>query len=423
MAAQSNTVNTGLSLRNWWKKVQGPIADKAFAHGKRAERALYNALASWDVPASAYETTFPIDLNERGGVASIPDGGFMAKPSSVNAVEGNCTVIHLNKRFSVSDLTRFTDAGTRNQMKRQITAQALQAADAITEDFSDRFHGSASGVIAQTNSNFSSTAQTLTLTNGYGNANITNARFLASMIKPGERLAFLDGVGALIDANGFGLVTGVNKSTGVINVTTDGAVTYSTDGINIVKANNLEGLTVAGGTDWGRGLVGMQDILFATSVHGVSGSTNPNWTVALNISAAGLFTPQVLKRMRQEIMNESGLEADYLVVAQGVERSMIAQERAGLRYNDTSFSFDGDVKAKGLKVVSTKNVPPGYAVTFASAGLNKWESYNSTNGAGGYSDLQPSEDLAGGYGRLDWVGNMMCLSRKAFAVATSQTEA
>ncbi len=424
MAAQSNTVTTGASLNRWWRKVQGPVADKAFAHGKAPERQFYQSLSAWGTPSSAYEVTFPIDTNERGGVASITDGGHMAKPSSVNAVEAQVNVVHFNKRFAVSDLTRFTDAGQQNQLKRQIVAQAAQAGDAMQEHFADYLHGGKAAILALTDTDISGTTATLTLKNGYNNSTITNAKYLASMWKVGDRGVALDGSNALISGvNSFFEVTSVSKTNGTIGVTFDGSVTYSTNDIRLVKANNLEGTTAAGGSDLNKGIEGFQDLLFATTFHNVSGSTNPNWTVALNVSAAGRFTPSQLKRAKQEIANDSGYEADTVLVAQGVYRDMMNQQLAGLRFEDANtMSFDGDVQAKGMKFLSTKRVPPGYVAVGARASLRKWEAYSSSASAS-YGDLQPSETLAGGYGRLDWVGNLICESRKAWAVFTSQTEA
>jgi hypothetical protein len=111
------------------------------------------------------------------------------------------------------------------------------------------------------------------------------------------------------------------------------------------------------------------------------------------------------------------------MVAQGVYRSMLSQERAGLRYEDASaLSFDGDVKAKGIKIISTKNVPPGYVRMLAKSGLNKWEILPTTDNPT-WGDLHPSETLAGAYGRVDWYGNVICKNRKALAYWTSATEA
>jgi hypothetical protein len=424
MSAQTNAVSTGSSLNKFWKKIQGNVA-KSFAHGKRPEKQFYNGLTAFEGAPSAYEVTFPLDIQERGGVASITDGGYMAKASSVNAVEATVSAVHFNARFSISDISKYSDRGMANQLARQIVVQATQKAEAHNEHFADYFHGTSSAVLATTDSDISGTSgQALTLAAGYGTAGITNAKFLASMWKVGDRGVALTSADALVDgADSFFEVTGVNKTTGVITVTFDGSVTYSTNGIRLYKANNLEGTTAAGGSDISKGLVGMQDIFEATSLHSVSGSTYANWTAAYSDTNAGLFTPAKFRRGKDEIMNDGGVEADTLFLAQGVYRSMLSQERAGLRYEDAAaLSFDGDVKAKGVKIISTKGVPPGYVRMMAKSALNKWEILPTSDNPS-WGDLLPSETLAGAYGRVDWYGNVICKNRKGLAYWTSATEA
>jgi hypothetical protein len=423
MAAQSNSVTTAASLNKFWRKVQGDIA-KAFAHGKRAEKQVFDSLPAFEAPYSAYEVTFPLDLAERGGVASLADGGFMAKPSSVNAVEATVSAQHFNARFAISDIAKYADRGMENQLARQLITQATQKVDAMVEHFSDYMHGSNTALLATTNSNISDAAPTLTLTAGYGVAGITNAKYLASLFKVGERVVLTDSSNALVDGtDSFGEVTAVSKANGTITLALDGSVTYSTDGIRIYKANNLEGATVAAGSDYNKGLTGFIDGFTATSLQNVTTSAQPNWSVAYSDTNAGRFTHSKLRRGMDDIMNDGGLKANTLLLSQGVYRDMIAQERAGLRYDDAGgLSFDGDVKAKGLKIVSTKNVPPGYVYLFASQAINKWEILPTTDKPT-WGDLDPSETLAGAYGRVDWFGNLVWKNRKGLAYWSSATEA
>lgn len=422
MAAQTTALTLSTALNKYWRKIQGRIST-AFAHGKRKEKQFFDSLESFEAPYSAYEVTFPLDLNERYGIASIPEAGAMAQASSVNAVEATVQAVNFNGRFSISDIAKYADRGMANQLMRQLRAQATQKIDAITEHFSDYLHGGSDAVLAITDTDFSGTSQTLTLKDGYGNSNITAAKYLASLFKPGDRVAFVaGGSDALIDANAFGTVTASNKSTGVLSVTTDGSVSYSTNGIRIVKANAIEGTTLAGGTDFGKGLVGMETLLFSTSVHGVSGSTNPNWTTAYATTAAGRFTFSKLARAKHEIENDGGLMADFLMMSQGVERDVIAQERAGLQYADaTGLTLDGDIKARGLQKVVTKNVAPGRVVVGAKAALNKWEIL-PVEGDSAWGDLRPREDYAASVGRVDWFGNLVLKNRKGLAVFQNQTE-
>lgn len=424
MSAQSSTyAQTAASLNKYWKKIQFPMVQKCFAHGKREEKQLFNSFEDAGIPWSGYENTIALDLNERGGIASLEDFGAMAKPSSVNAVEGTVTAVHFNGRFNISDVAKYADRGQENQLQRQLKAQATQKSDAMVEHFSDYFHGSASALLATTDSDISGTTPTLTLAAGYGQAGITNAKYLASMFKVGDRVALADSSNVLVDTtDSFGSVTAVSKANGTITLLLDGSVTYSTNGIKIYKANNIEGTTIAGGSDYLKGIVGDIDIFEATSLHNVSGSTYPNWTAAYSDTVAGRFTHSKLRKGKDEIKNDGGVEADVLMVSQGVYRDMIAQERAGLRYDDTGgLSFDGDVKAKGLTIFKSKNVPPGYVRLFARSVMKKWEILPTEEKAS-WGELQSYEDYAGMFGRIDWFGNRICTNRKGLAYWTSQTE-
>ena len=423
MAAQTNAGTTSASINRYWRKVQGTIA-KAFAHGKRKEKQLFDSFADAGFPWSAYENTFPVDINERGGIASLTDFGDLAKASSVNAVEATVSAVHFNGRFAIGDIAKYSDRGNENQLARQIVMQGTQKVEAMVEHFSDYLHGSSSALLATTDTDISGTTATLTLAAGYGVAGITNAKYLASLFKVGERIVALDSSNALIDGtDSFGEITAVSKANGTIAVTFDGSISYSTNGIRLYKANNLEGTTAAGGSDLNKGLVGMIDLMTATTVHNVSGSTNPNWTVAYADTNAGRFTPMKYRRAKDEIQNDGGLDADTLLCSQGVYRDMVAQERAGLRYDDAAgLSFDGDVKARGMQIVTTKNVPPGYVYVFAKAALNKWEILPTTDRPT-WGDLTPSETKAGSFGRVDWFGNVVLRNRKGLAYFTSQTEA
>lgn len=421
MAAQSSTFQqTAASLNRYWKKIQFPMVQKSFAHGRRKEKQLFDSFQDAGVPWSGYENTIALDLNERGGVASIGDFGAMAKPGSVNAVEGTVTATHFNARFNISDVSKYADRGQENQLMRQLKAQATQKADAVVEHFSDYYHGSASALLATTDTDISGTTATLTLAAGYGQAGITNAKFLASMWKVGDRGVATDSSNVLIDGpDSFFEVTSVSKTNGTIGVTFDASVTYSTNGIRLYKANSIEGTTVAGGSDFLKGLVGDMDIFEAASLHGV---THANWTPALADTAAGRFTHSKLRRGKDEIQNDGGVDADVLQLSQGVYRDMIAQERAGLRYDDASgLTFDGDVKAKGLTIFTSKNVPPGYVRLFARSVMRKWEILPTEEKAS-WGDLQPYEDFAGMFGRIDWFGNRICVNRRGLAYWTNQTE-
>jgi hypothetical protein len=55
-----------------------------------------------------------------------------------------------------------------------------------------------------------------------------------------------------------------------------------------------------------------------------------------------------------------GVKADRMIIAQGVERDILAGESAARRYAPSdAYDLDGTFKAKGVKVMSSELVPPG----------------------------------------------------------------
>lgn len=424
MTAQSNTITLSSALNKYWRKIQGKIA-LGFAAGKRPERQLYNQFPTFDAPMSMYEVTRPLDLQERGGIASIPEGGYMASPSNVNAIEATMTCVQFNGRISISDIAKYADRGMGNQLAVQLKNQATQKVQAMTEHFADYLHGSATALLAVTDSTISgTTGNVLTLKSGYGNALITNGRYIASLFKVGERIVLTTASDVLINGvSSFALITAVSKSAGTITVTMDGSTSYSTAGTRIYKANNLEGATVAGGSDQGKGLPGFQDIFESTTLHGVSGATYANWNASYSDTVAGRFTFTKLQRGKDETLNTGGTVADVLMISQGVKRDMVAQERAGLRYEDSmNMNFDGDVEAKGIRQFSTKGVPPGYARLFPKSAIEKWEILPTEENMA-WGDLMPFQDQSGRTGRIDWYGSVVVNNRAALAYWSSQTEA
>lgn len=413
---------TSASLDKYWRKIQGPLAEFAFAHGKRREKKFFDSLQATPMEWSARENTFAVDTKERGGIASLRDSGPMAKASSVNAPECTVSAIHLNGRFSIGDVGRWADAGQRNQIKRQIQVQSSQKMDAMVEAFSDYWYGYPTALQATSDSDIAGTSATMTFATAYGNANITNPKYIASMFKVGERYMLTDSSNALIDGtDSWGEVTAVDKTNGTATFTFDGSITYSTNGIRFYKANQVEAATTAD-SDLNRGLTGMLEIWTSTSVQQLSGGSEANWNVAYSSTASGRFTPAKLRRGRDEVENESGYQIDFAFIAQGVYRDMVVQERAGLRYDvATDMTLDGDVKAKGMQFYTLKGVPPGWVLGGAKACLRKWEIL-PVEGDSAYAELQAYQDYAAKFGRTDWFGNVICASRKGLFYYNNQQE-
>lgn len=412
------------SVKHVWRKMQGMLVKFALSNGKREERQIINSFAKVPEGWSAYENTFTLDLNKRAGVARIPDMGYLARTSNVDTVEATINAYHQNARFAYGDMAHFADRGDENQIANELGFRVEQKVDAMVEDESDYFYGFSSAILCTTDTDIAAgTAFAITVTAGYGVAGITNTRFITNLLHVGDSIALLNSSNALIDANAFGVITAIDPNSGVVTGTFYAAVSaYTTNGIRVVKANNLEQTTADGGTDLNKGMVGLLEMTTSTSVHGVSGATYDAWNAAYTLNSAGRFTPERYWVAKDEIKNKTGGTVNTVVLSQGVFRDMKSQQRSGLRYDDSmDMDIDGDVKAKGVKFWDIKGCPPGYVFAFDKKGAANWEILPLEKDTS-YSQLQPRQDQAASVGRVDKMGNLVCRSRGMFSVFSLQTE-
>lgn len=414
MAVQPYSPTTSRSgTPNLWRRMQTKMK-KGFNFGEFEENKLVTRLPDEAIPWSAKSVEMPVDLNEDTNVGSIPEGGWFARVGSPDLLLGVIDVIELNARFDATWLSHFTDRNQANQHKKELAYKASKKVEAINKTRAIMFHGSSTGVLAQTDTNLSSATPTLTLKNAFESANFNNARYLARLFAKGMWVALVDNTGALIDANAIGYVTALSETNGTITLQLNGSVTYTTDGIRIVAAASIENTTVAGGTSYNKALIGMRDILTAPSLLGI---THQNWTVAYSDTGGGNLTHTKYLRAKQEIENDAGKKANTFLVAQGVYRQYLKDERAGLRYTDgTTVSLDGDVAAKGVQIYDSKLQPNGSATLFDKNELLLWEILPQEDGGGtSWGDGIQRQDEAARTFPMSWVGNQFPTSRKAFA--------
>jgi hypothetical protein len=416
MAIATITDTTSTSVLNkLWRKIQGPVATGI--QYKSEEWALLDDFEVEESEWSAREVTRPIELNEGAGVASIPESGYKAVPSSPNLEEATYTLVNFNKRFEASLLAKAGDRGSANQVAKQLKHQAKMAVFDVARHYSDYFYGLSTAVLATTDTDISGASATLTLTAAYGQTGITNAAFIADKFRVGDRIAVLSG-GSLV-TNGIGTITAVSASTPSISVTFIGSVSVTTNGLQIVKANSMENATIAG-TDYNRGLVGLLDGMLTSSVHSLS---HANWVPSYSDITGGRFNGIRLRRMADEIANEGGGKLDLMIVAQGVQRDVIAAERALVRFDDPfGMEIDGDVKAKGRRIFSSRRVPPGYLFGGDKSSLKRWALKPKPDGSMGWADGMERVDQSVVVFSMDYFVGLNWENRKNWAYASGLTE-
>ena len=326
-------------------------------------------LKKFDVAWSSREILVPMDLQEGYGVASIEEGGYEAVPSTPEANEISLSWVLFNKRFTHTLTSHWVEQKSpAAQVENNLKYAGAKAIQAIGRNFRDYHYGFSTGYLATTTTATSASSGTYTLATGYGLSTITNAAYIADKFKVGDRVALIQS--AALVSNALGTITAVSASTPSITVTWAGSVT-STSGDYIVKANSMENSDI-GSTDYNKGLVGKLDMLQTASVHGLSNSTNANWDAGYSSTAGGRLTGPRIRRAVQDIKNAGGGKVDRMDIAQGVERDMISQQQAAVRYADSSsMELDGSVKYGGIKFNSFEGVPPGHAIPYVSKSVRK----------------------------------------------------
>lgn len=387
-------------------------------------------------PWSGRKLEMPLDLNEGGIVASIPQGGYKARPVSPNAELGTVDIQQFSAAFTMTELAKWADEGNKNQLAQQMKWQAKKTVQGVGRHVADYIHGGSSAVLATTDTDQTAGPDTFTLTAGYGNTAITNAAFIADKFRAGGSNNDGDWVGVINGSTlkAIGRVT--SRSTTTPSITVDYTNGYrpgtdATNGLKIVKANSMgngTASTLTDDTDFNKGLVGFQDV--------ISGSVNPhglshaNWTVAFSDTTTGGRLNGVRIRQMFDAIEDFGppiAGKKILLTTKGVYRDMIDYERSALRQNDPlALEVDGDITVNGYTVRKSRRVPPGYCIVYDDDKYRK-VMYKPVPEGAGTDGITPSDgifypDQSLIRYDLPVVLGLVVTSRKSFAYATGLAE-
>lgn len=376
MGVVSVTINS--TMQGVWRKAQGELVDAL--NFKCEETSWLGEIPGLKLAASLREMTFPVRLRISGGIASIGEGGNEARPSSVGVTDATVAFVHKNGRFTVSKLAHWASiSDPAPEIEKQITVQGMDKVDSLCANVSDAFWGFSTGIRAQTSTNATQSSGTYTLKNAFGLTSIAGTTaaqkaYLANLFQVGEGVALVRS-GALV-SNGYGIITARSTTNGTIAVTWAGS-TDSNDGDNLVLYNAiLDGDTfdLNAHTDYNKDLVGILEMMTGTSVHGIDGSSVEGWSPAYTDVSGGRYTGSRHRAALQAIGNFGGGTPASIktIVSQGVERDVIANYQAGVRYDSPmAMEIDGDVKARGKRLETSRRVPPGFVFMFDPAALGK----------------------------------------------------
>ena len=343
-----------------WRIVQAPL--QVAANFMVPEWDRFGEVPEFNIDWSGRQIIVPLDLQDDLGVASIPEGGYEARPSSPKPTDGQVSWILLNARITISKTSRWIDQRSRAaQLERQLMYQGRKKLQAVARRLAEYMYGFSTGSMAKVVSG----TTTVTLKDAYGIAGLgsTTAPFtVTNPFKKGDFVAFVDPAGpALTSATAIQKITDVTPATPSITLEADPAAAAND---LVVFANSLENTTLAGGTDFNAALVGYLDAAESTTVHNVSSASEPKWAAGRD-TTGGRLTGIRLMKAQQAIEDNGGGSMRRVVYDRGVERDFISYLQAAVRYaNPYAMVVDGKPKMEGVTFVSTRFVPEGYAFCY-----------------------------------------------------------
>lgn len=381
------------------------------------------------------EVSSLINVSRQGGGAFIEDFGFESVPRTVAPQELNFTFTNYNDRFTIGMFAKVQNAKNRKALlSSQLGYQTMRMAEGLCNRFTRTFYGYSTGLVCKTSTNATSASQTLTLIDAYGLTETAadNAAYLGQMFANGDRIAIVR-AGAII-ANGIGTLSAdPNESAGTIAVTMIGSADVDANDEIYFAQSSREDVASVNSCDLNKWPVGLLDAVTSTSLHDLSGSAFPNWTVALNDTSGGRFNGVRLMYGQDQIANKGGGEGPYdFIHTQGISRDIFAQQVAAVRFQDPmNMRLDGDVKVgEGVRPLKSRFVPPGRAFLLAKGAYRKWWLSDMPSEDGEEADLESRdigtidkiEDRAGFYVGINatW-GNV--LKRNNIAAWAQLTEA
>lgn len=430
MTIATKSITTQTQAAKIWRKVQGTAVDGI--NFEVEELGLLKSLSNAKLASSLREVTRPVLITRDGGVASISEGAFKARPMSPAPQEITVSLVHLQKQFAIAQLVlMISRMGGDTQLVKQFKFQLRMAVKAMADQVGDYMYCGSNGIIATTDTDLSGATTVLALANGFNQSFISNAAYLSARFKStggvsgaaGDYVRIRDATSSYAQvSNAIGQVV-LNTTPGSISVTWNGsAPSSSTNGLALVKANSLDDSA----DDYNKAFVGLTEILTATSLHSLSGSTFPDWAVPFADVTGGRLDGTRLEKACDAVEDASGRKVDTVIWSKGVKRDVKAQYKSALEFNDAyAIPIDGDIKAKGIKFFASRRVPPAFACPFVS---DAWERFfwkpdlPEGDGSMAESELLESEDIAASIGRIDLVGNLVVNQRNAFSYFTGLSE-
>ncbi len=382
------------------------------------------------ITVSGNENRIPLILTQPTGLAMIPDGGNEAIMSTPAPTRGTFLPVQMNARYGFTGLAQALTNRSRSAMiESQVDYQSAMTITKFSRGIGLQTYGQSTGTVAvvAATTTSSATQTDVQLKNAFGLSAIPSTSstagktYISSLIRTGEHVALIRS-SAIVE---FGTVVAspaVTAGVGYVDITFTSAIT-PTVGDLLVFAN-ADGDNTIAGTDVNNWAIGFGEILFSTSLHGVSGAAAsfPAWNPGSTSTTAQRMSFQVKEKMINDIWNAAGVQMDRMIVSQGVRRDAIAGERGARRYDSDEVDLEGDLK--GFKYLTSQLAPPGFAIGWYGQAVAKIELSDQPEDGGGKSifkldKVQGKSQMAAAY---DYFYQKVVSSRAATGYAYNLTE-
>lgn len=363
MAGNAVVYQTSAGLSSLYKKTNTAI--KTAIKVQTDEYDWFDDIPDEEIEVSANEMRIVVDVLNDTNAPMIPEGGYEGVLTSVAPVNGTLTPVQMNKRYSITTL--YQEGWKKSgQIKNQVVWQATKAVESMAEKIGLQTYGFSTGTMAlvHTTGVAATSHADLRMKDAFGTTQLSGGTaaeqaYFKQIFRPGMLVALIR-AGAIVE---FGTYVGVGASGSNYGSFTWNASCTPTANDIIIQAGTVIDSTLAG-TDQNRWPVGLLDAILSTSVHGISGSTYPNWSSYVD-SSGGAFTFTKLERMQNEIGNRTSMQGNVVIMSQGVRRSVIETQLAMRRYAGAVVDLDGDLKKSGVKLRTSRLAPPGMVFCYA----------------------------------------------------------
>lgn len=380
------------------------------------------------ITVSGNENRIPLILTQPTGTAMIADGGNEAVMSSPAPTHGTFMPVQMNARYGFTGLAQaLTNRARAAMIESQIDYQSQMTITKFSRTIGLQTYGNSSGTVAVVAATGSANAvqADIQLKNAFGTANwpgttsTAQKTYISGLIRPGEHVALIRAA-SIVE---FGTVIAspaASAGVGYIDITFTSSIT-PTVGDLLVFAN-ADGDSTISGTDVNNWAIGFAEILFASSLHGVTTAGYPAWAAGSTQTATQRMSFQVKEKMINDIWNAAGVQMDTLIVSQGVRRDAIAGELGARRYDSSDIDLEGDLGK--FKYLTSVLAPPGTSIGWYSKALAKIELSDQPEDGSGrgmfkLDKVQGKSQMAAAY---DYFYQKVCSSRAAVGYAINLSE-